>query len=286
MTEHLVTATELHELQQQGTPLVILDTSFRLDKPAWGKEVFLSEHIPGAIYIDLDHDLADFSPNAINGGRHPLPSQAEMRRRVASWGITPATQVIVYDRNKSVFCCRAWWLLRWLGHEQVAVLDGGLKAWKAADLPLAAGEEPTPTPAASPYPERPALVELWTMSQVKENLTEPTTQLVDCRAASRFLGEEEPLDARAGHIPGALNRPFNVNFNPDGTFLPAAELREQISQVSDLPLVAYCGSGVSACPLVLAATIAGLEPPALYGGSFSEWAADYSNEVAVGPATS
>ncbi|EAY19875.1 Rhodanese-like domain containing protein [Trichomonas vaginalis G3] len=287
MFETIVTPEQLAELQEKGSPLQIWDCSYDLVKKDWGLEEFIKEHVPGAIFIDIHHDLcAEEGKPRASGGRHPLPTREDFQIRLGSFGITPETQIIVYDRNGSNFCVRAWWMLRWAGHKNVAVLDGGLRAWKESRKPTAAGERVRPhvegAPAYNPGPE---LVRLWTIDQVKENLITKKAQLFDARAPERYRGDVEPLDPRAGHIPGAINRPCGKSFTPEGKFLPADDLREQLKGFfpEGKECVSYCGSGITATPLVLAAKIANMPEPIVFGGSFSEWSRDDSVKVETGP---
>lgn len=286
MCETIVTPQQLAELKQKGSPLQIWDCSYDLVKKDWGFEEFSKEHVPGAIFIDIHKDLCveEGKPRA-SGGRHPLPTREDFQVRLGKLGFTPETQVVVYDRNGSNFCVRAWWMLRWAGHKNAAVLDGGLRAWKEAGLALESGAGSRPcVENAAPYNPGPALVRLWTIDQVKANLVSKEAQLFDARAPERYRGDVEPLDPRAGHIPGAINRPCGKSFNAEGKFLSADELRTQLKSFfpEGKECVSYCGSGITATPLVLAAKIAGLPEPIVFGGSFSEWSRDESVEIATG----
>lgn len=284
MFETIINPEQLHDLAQSGKPLQIWDISYDLGDPQAGRRAFQESHLPGATFINL-HDQLCAEPGraAVSGGRHPLPTRADFSLTLGGLGLTAQTQVVVYDRNAQNFCVRAWWMLRWAGHRAVAVLDGGLQAWQAAGFPLTTTDATTATAAPTPYPLAEPLVELWSIAQVEENLRTPAAQLIDCRAPERYRGDIEPLDPRAGHIPGAANRPFTANFTA-GRFKPAGQLRAELSELfAAQPPVAYCGSGVSATPLVLAAQLAGLQPPALFAGSFSEWSRRPDLEVATGP---
>ncbi|MDO5747968.1 MAG: sulfurtransferase [Actinomycetaceae bacterium] len=267
--------------------IVILDASFDLGNPQHGQQQFLSQHIPGAQFIDLDKHLsaqADDPP--LSGGRHPLPSRERFAQTVARFGITPQTQVVVYDRNASAFCVRVWWMLNYLGHSGVAVLDGGLRAWTEAGLPVEQGEGCVPSIPEAPYPVGTPLVSLWTTKDVKDNIDVGTHVLLDARAKERYRGDTEPMDPRAGHIPGARSRPMTELFDDDGRFKSASELKENIISTTKGygtdNAVVYCGSGVSATPGVLAAKIAQVPLPALYAGSFSEWSREEDTEVHTG----
>jgi len=269
----LITAAQLQTLQQQGTALAVVDCSFDLMKPELADGLFEAEHIAGALHAHLDRDLSTHADDAVNGGRHPLPP----RERVAAWlgslGIGSNTQVVVYDRNAGNYCGRLWWMLKWLGHDAVAVLDGGLQAWKAAGGAVATG--PASPAAAAVFEVQPALRELVFTDQVVADLGRPAQTVVDARGAPRYRGEVEPLDPIAGHIPGALNRPFTDNFTPEGFFKSADVLKAEWDSVlagrSASTVVHHCGSGVSAVPNLFAMELAGFGPTALYAGSWSEW---------------
>ena len=269
----LITAAQLQALQQQGQALAIVDCSFDLMKPELADSLFEAEHITGAVQAHLDRDLSTHGADAVNGGRHPLPA----RERVAAWlgslGIGNATQVVVYDRNAGNYCGRLWWMLKWLGHDAVAMLDGGLQGWKAAGGAVATG--PATVSAAAVFEMRPALRELIFTDQVVADLGRPAQTMVDARGAPRYRGEVEPLDPIAGHIPGALNRPFTDNFTPEGFFKSADVLKAEWDKVlsgrSASTVVHHCGSGVSAVPNLIAMELAGFGTTALYAGSWSEW---------------
>jgi len=270
----LITATQLQALQTQGTPCAVLDCSFDLMKPELADGFFASERIAGALPAHLDKDLSTHQPDqAVNGGRHPLPQ----RERVAQWlgrlGIHNGMQIVVYDRNKSQYCGRLWWMLKWLGHEAVAVLDGGLQAWKDAGGGLDSG--PVAPAAPARFELKTPLRQLVLTDAVSAALGQPAQTVVDARAGARYRGEVEPLDPVAGHIPGALNRPFTENFTEDGRFKSPEQLKAEWTQVlAGRPassVVHHCGSGVTAVPNVIAMELAGFGPTALYAGSWSEW---------------
>lgn len=280
----LIDAAALRERLASAEPPVLLDTSFDLADPSAGERSYAEGHLPGAHYLHLDRDLADHArvPGAPFRGRHPLPSREAFAATLGRLGIAPSTPVVVYDRQGATFAARAWWMLRWLGHREVAVLDGGLQAWVAAGGALSRGAPPAPAPASyTPAPALVATVDADTLQQGLGGLRQ-----IDARAAERFRGDVEPLDPVAGHIPGALNRPFKDNLGADGRFLPPETLREAF-----LPLLAgrpagevvhQCGSGVTACHNLLAMEAAGLSGAALYPGSWSEWCADPARPVARG----
>lgn len=280
----LIDAAALRERLASSEPPVLLDTSFDLADPSAGERSYAEGHLPGAHYLHLDRDLADHAraPGAPFRGRHPLPSREAFAATLGRLGIAPSTPVVVYDRQGATFAARAWWMLRWLGHREVAVLDGGLQAWVAAGGALSRETPPAPRPAS--YTPAPALVATVDADTVQQGLG--GLRLIDARAAERFRGDVEPLDPVAGHIPGALNRPFKDNLGADGRFLPPETLREAF-----LPLlggrpagevVHQCGSGVTACHNLLAMEAAGLSGAALYPGSWSEWCADPARPVARG----
>jgi thiosulfate/3-mercaptopyruvate sulfurtransferase len=276
----LITAHELLATPQA----LVFDCSFELMKPAEGDAQYLEQHIAGAVRADLDRHLSAKPPRpAVNGGRHPLPTRDDVAQWLAQSGLQAGQQVVVYDRQGANYCGRLWWMLKWLGHEAVAVLDGGLQAWQAAGGAVVSGQEPARAPghfvASAP------LGPLRTVSEVQQQLGQGQT-IVDARATPRYKGEVEPLDPVAGHIPGALNRPFNLNLQADGTFKPAAQLREEflalLGDRDPASVVHQCGSGVSAVPNLLAMEIAGLGRTALYAGSWSEWCADPTRPVEKG----
>ena len=274
----LVSAAQLQALIEAGAPLVILDASFDLADIAAGERSYREGHIPGARYVHLDRDLS--APKTGQNGRHPLPPRDVFAATAGRLGLSPSTQVVVYDRQASMLAVRAWWMLRWLGHDAVAVLDGGLPAWQSAGGALANASEPAPE--LGPYPPRAPLVSSVNANDVQKRIG--LSRLIDARAPERFRGEVEPLDAQAGHIPGARNRFFKDNLRPDGRFKPAGQLRaefETLLAVGDASQVVHqCGSGVTACHNLLAMEIAGLRGSALYPGSWSEWSSDPARPVA------
>ncbi|HEY0202107.1 MAG TPA: sulfurtransferase, partial [Burkholderiaceae bacterium] len=219
-----------------------------------------------------------------SGGRHPLPSRETFALWLSDIGFANDMQAVVYDRNGTNYCGRLWWMLKWAGHDAVAVLDGGLQAWQAAGGSVTA--EATPSRFQTEFVLHAPLVQLVTATTVLAHLGQPGQTLVDARGAPRFRGEVEPIDPVAGHIPGALNRPFTQNFGPDGRFKPAAELRAEFTQLlgtrDPASVVHQCGSGVSAVPNLLAMQIAGLGQPGLFAGSWSEWVSDPGRPVEKG----
>jgi thiosulfate/3-mercaptopyruvate sulfurtransferase len=257
----------------------IIDCRFSLADTDAGYRAYAAGHIPGAIYADLDRDLS--GPITESSGRHPLPEREQLRQRLGAWGIAAQTRVVVYDDAGGAFAARLWWLLRWMGHEAVGILDGGFPAWLAADRPVDSAE---PHYARRDFPERPPLAQWLSAEQVLSGLASGDMLLVDARAAPRFEGTEEPLDPVAGHVPGALNRPYQDNLSDDGRFLPSPQLREQfqalIAAHPPAQVVHMCGSGVTACHNLFAMELAGLSGAGLYAGSWSEWIRDPARPVA------
>ena len=281
----LISAEQLQTLIRTGRPLRVFDASFELMNPAAGEQQYREAHIPGAVYAHLDTALsAKGDAAAASGGRHPLPAREKFAEWLSSVGFTNHMQAVVYDRQGANYCGRLWWMLKWLGHENVAVLDGGFQAWQAGGGAVSSGDE-----AARPesnFQVGEALVQLVDVDTVASRLGQQDQQIVDARGTPRFRGEVEPIDPVAGHIPGALNRPFNQNLGADGKFKDAATLRAEFSallgQRAPATVVHHCGSGVSAVPNILAMEIAGLGRTALFAGSWSEWCSDPSRPVAQG----
>jgi thiosulfate/3-mercaptopyruvate sulfurtransferase len=256
------------------TPAVVIDCSADLAKPEAGRQQFEEQHIAGALFADINTDLATHDTSlAVNGGRHPLPSREHFADWLGACGISAHTQVVVYDRQGMNYCGRLWWMLKWCGHEAVAVLDGGLQAWVAARGDVASGPALPVTPAV--FALRDPLVVLKHTADVSAQLGRPAQTIVDARAPARYKGETEPFDPVAGHIPGALNRPFNTNLTPQGFMKSPAELKTEFESLLNgrdaSSVVHHCGSGISAIPNLLAMQIAGLGATALYAGSWSEW---------------
>lgn len=270
----LITVDQLQTLQDQGKPLMVFDCSFDLMNPAAADALYAQAHIHGAVQAHLDRNLSTHDEHlAVNGGRHPLPSRESLAQWLGQLGLANDMQAVVYDRQGANYCGRLWWILKWLGHEPVAVLDGGLQAWQAAG-----GAVDTQAPAARPvttFRLQPALRELVHTPTVVQHLGREIQTVIDARAAARYRGEVEPLDPIAGHIPGALNRPFTENLNADGFFKTPEQLQREFTAVlagrDPSTVVHHCGSGVSAVPNLLAMEIAGLGHTALYAGSWSEW---------------
>lgn len=280
MSSTLVTP---EQLAAQLDSWVVIDCRFSLADTAYGRRVYAEGHIPGARYAHLDDDLS--SPKSATTGRHPLPDLPAFCAKLGAWGITPDTQVVVYDDSFGSMAVRLWWLLRGLGHQNVALLDGNFPKWTREKRAV---ETVEPAVAPTIYPV-PANVD-WGMSadEVEAMRTSPEHKLIDARPEMRFTGEVEKIDPVAGHIPGAVNWVYEENLDLDGTYLPAEELREQYEQllggVAPENVVHTCGSGVTACHNVLAMEIAGLSGSRLYPGSWSEWITDPARPVATGEA--
>ncbi len=279
----LISAAQLQSELASGLPVVVLDCGFDLADTQAGERAHASAHLPQARYVHLDRDLS----GAKNGrnGRHPLPSRDAWARRVGSWGITPASAVVCYDDQGGVYAARAWWLLKWLGHGNVSVLDGGRAAWVAQGAalvtPPAGRAETAETADHAPYPTLPVAMPTIDAVPLLARLGQLT--ILDARAPERFRGEVEPLDPVAGHIPGAICHFFKNNLAADGRFKAPAELRQLFAAWSGpAEVVHQCGSGVTACHNLLAMAHAGLTPGTLYGGSWSEWCSDPTRPIAKG----
>lgn len=280
----LIQPRQLQALQAAGESVLVFDCSSDLMNPGAGRQQFLERHLPGARHAHLDQDLSAHHGPAVNGGRHPLPHREHFAAWLASQGLHAGQQVVVYDRNGVNYCGRLWWMLKWVGHEAVAVLDGGLQAWEQEGLPLESGPAPDPTPGD--FQLGPALRVLTDADTVLRHLGRPAQTLIDARAGARFRGETEPLDPVAGHIPGALNRPFASNLDASGRFKAPDVLRAEFEALlagrDPVSVVHHCGSGVSAVPNLLAMEIAGLGTTALFAGSWSEWCSDPTRPFAQG----
>ncbi|AEB59124.1 rhodanese domain-containing protein [Ectopseudomonas mendocina] len=278
----LISAPHLQQRLGQEN-LLVLDCRFALEDPAYGRRSYLDGHIPGAHFLDLEQDL---SAPVIKGvtGRHPLPDPSSLVERLRSCGLRADSQVVLYDDGPGAYAARAWWLLLWLGkRDGLYLLDGGLKAWREADQELTiAPPENTP----GDFSAQPDSDLLLSAEQLALRLGNPDLTLLDARALPRFRGEVEPLDPVAGHIPGAQCAAFTDNLDADGRFLPAPVLRERFDKLrGDRPvenLVAYCGSGVTACHNLFAMSLAGYPLAPLYAGSWSEWITDPSHPIATG----
>lgn len=256
----------------------VVDVRHQLADTAYGDRVYAEGHIPGAAFLHCDRDLS--GPVTGSNGRHPLPAPERLAARLGEIGIGPQTQVVVYDDAQGMIAGRLWWLLRWLGHEAVAVLDGGLQAWQAANGALTA-ELPRYRAASFVAKVGDTMVDA---DHVQSFLQTSRMHLIDARSPDRYRGENETIDPVGGHIPGAVNRFFRENLQADGRFKPAAALRAEwlavLAGAAPEQVVHQCGSGVSACHNMLAMEIAGLPGSRLYAGSWSEWCADCRRPVA------
>jgi thiosulfate/3-mercaptopyruvate sulfurtransferase len=276
----LLDAAQLARATDDPT-VVVVDCRFNLLDPPAGRAAYDRGHVPGARYAHLDDDLAR-QPQP-GEGRHPLPDLDAFAATLGRWGIRPTDTVVAYDEGSGAIAARLWWLLRWVGHEASAVLDGGFAAWQAAGLPV---EQTSPHWQPRTYePQRPHAAAVVSTEELPEWLAAGGL-LVDARAAPRYRGEQEPIDPVAGHVPGALNRPFSSNVTAAGTFRPADELRAEFLELlagrDPGQIIAMCGSGVTACQLLLAMEVAGLRGGTLYAGSWSEWVRDPVRPVATG----
>jgi thiosulfate/3-mercaptopyruvate sulfurtransferase len=260
---------------------VVIDCRFDLAEPSKGEQLYLESHIPGARYAHLDRDLSGEKTGA--NGRHPLPTPGQMRERFGALGIGGATQVVVYDADSGMHAGRLWWMLRFMGHDAVALLDGGFARWVREGFPVRGGREEV---AAATFTGAPR--DDWRVDTdaVVRGLNDPSHILIDARAETRFRGENETIDHAAGHIPGAKNYFFQRNLTADKTFRSAAELRDAwqtvLGEARPEQVVMYCGSGVTACHNLLALEHAGLAGARLYPGSWSAWSHDPSRPIATG----
>ncbi|GGK56101.1 sulfurtransferase [Nocardia camponoti] len=271
MSAVLVSPEELRE-ELVDTRIHLLDVRWALGDPN-GPQHYLDGHLPGAVFVDLETELA--APPSPAQGRHPLPDTTHFQKCARSWGLTATEPVVVYDATGGLAAARAWWLLRWAGVENVRILDGGLPAWIAAGGAIATGEEPAPDPGD-------LVVHPGALSTIDiDGAATWPGQLLDARAAERYRGEVEPIDPQAGHIPGALSAPTTGNLDENGRFLPAEDLAERFAALGEGPFAVYCGSGVTAAHQVAALAIAGLDA-ALYPGSWSQWSNDSDRPVEKG----
>ena len=279
MFSTLITAAQLKTLLTTSNQVMVFDCSFDLMQAGAGDAQYAQAHIPGAVRADLDRHLsaAENAVDAASGGRHPLPSRESFAAWLSSIGFDNHMQAVVYDRQSANYCGRLWWMLKWAGHDAVAVLDGGWQAWVAGggvSASLASDAAAAPR-CASQYLLAPAQAALVATEAVVQQLGRPAQTLIDARGTPRYRGEVEPLDPVAGHIPGALNRPFGGNLDANGFFKPAGQLRAEFEALlagrDPATVVHHCGSGVSAIPNLLAMEVAGLGRTALYAGSWSAW---------------
>lgn len=287
MTDLLIQADALRDrLTRPGC--LVFDVRHDLADHDAGRRAYRTGHVPGALY--LDHETQLCAPRTGLNGRHPLPDRADFAALMRAQGLTSRSDVVVYDAGNSMFSAHLWWMLRWLGHESVAVLDGGWNAWQALGADVEAGDRTASVSEAqalqSLVPSGKPSMPVVDARAVLANLDEPRFTVLDARALDRFSGEAESIDPVGGHIPGALNRPFALNVQADGRFKPAAVLRREFESLLggrlDRGIVHQCGSGITACHNLFAMELAGLRGSALYPGSWSEWCSDSSRPVARG----
>lgn len=263
-----------------SAPWVVVDCRFNLLKPDAGRAAYLDGHIPGAWYADLDQELS--APRGPHTGRHPLPDPEQLRALFGRFGITPDTRVVAYDEAGGGLAARLWWLLRWMGHRSVVLLDGGLAAWQKAGLPIS---QETPVPCHGHFEGQPGHMPVLHTAQVSAALDEDAIRLLDARAEERFRGRVEPIDPVAGHVPGALNVPFAGNLAADNRFETPEYLAQRYAPLvagrQPEEIVCMCGSGVTACHGIFALELAGIPGVALYPGSWSEWIRSPDRPVAT-----
>lgn len=283
MPTHFSTLIGVDELARRLDSCVLVDCRHDLVDPAYGPAAWAEAHLPGAFFLHQDGDLA--GERTGTNGRHPLPDRETLRRRLESIGLADGVQLVAYDENGGMYASRLWWLARWLGHPEAAVLDGGLPAWRATGHPLT--REPPVARARGTLTLRAPLTAQVDAARILAELDGDRVCIVDARTAERWRGEIEPLDPVAGRIPGSVNRPYTGNLQPDGRFKPPEALRAEFAALLGArdasALVHHCGSGVTACHNLLAMELAGLPGAALYPGSWSEWCTDPSRPVATGP---
>jgi thiosulfate/3-mercaptopyruvate sulfurtransferase len=280
MEKLLVTPEEL-QAHLDDPHWIVFDTRHELTDPARGPKVYAEGHIPGAHFIHVDHDLAGHHTGT--NGRHPLPEPAAFAAVLNERGLEPYSQVVIYDDMGGNYAVRLWWMLRWLGHERVALLDGGFPRWLAEKRPVSSE---TPAPRKGSFLPRPRLGATVDAPFLERFSRDPSIRLIDARAGERFRGEQETIDPVAGHIPGAVNRFWKSNLEADGRFKAPQALRAEFHQllagVDPGQVVHSCGSGVTACHNLFAMELAGLPGARLYPGSWSEWCADAKRPVAKG----
>jgi thiosulfate/3-mercaptopyruvate sulfurtransferase len=281
----LITVEALARARSQGEPILVFDCESDLADPNKGHAVYREGHIPGARYLELAADLS--GPCTGRNGRHPLPDPDVFAATLRSHGLNHGDQVVAYDATGGLYASRLWWLLRWIGHDAVAILDGGKAAWVRAGLPIEIGA-PVPAPPGDIRPSKSLVAPPVDVADVVRNLASPTQLVLDARSPDRFRGDANPLDPVPGHIPGARNRCYKDNLDPSGRFKSPAQLTDEfhhlLGATPPTQVVLQCGSGVSACHNALAMTVAGLEGARLYPGSWSEWITDPSRPVARGAA--
>lgn len=280
MANLLISTQELSE--HLGDPSwIVIDTRHDLMDPTKGPKAYAEGHIPGAFFMHVDDDLS--APKTGKNGRHPLPDLATFAAKINERGVAPGMKVVAYDDLSGNYASRLWWMLKWLGHDDVALLDGGWPKWMSEGRPVT---KDVPKPRKGSFVPKPHLDDTVDAAFVDRFKESPTITLLDARAAERFRGLKEPIDPVAGHIPGAVNRFWQMNLNPDGTFKAPQQLRAEYDQLlgsaDPSRVVHMCGSGVTACHNVFAMELAGLPGGKLYAGSWSEWVADPAHAIATG----
>lgn len=272
----LIDTDGLASMLDGGDPPSVLDVRWRLGGPP-GAESYAAGHLPGAVFVDL----ADLAGTPGENGRHPLPEPEDLQEVLRAAGVRRGRPVVAYDDGDGSIAARLWWLLRWAGHSEVAVLDGGYAGWVAEGRPVTTDES---TPARGDIAVQPGFMPVLDADDAAR--LPATGVLLDARASERYTGEVEPIDPRGGHIPGAVNAPFQDHTGSDGRWKPAEELERRFAELGvdgRKPAGAYCGSGVTAASVVLAAEVAGLSAPSLYVGSWSHWSRDPQRPAATGP---
>jgi thiosulfate/3-mercaptopyruvate sulfurtransferase len=281
VTHTTLISTETLTAHLGAADWAVIDCRYDLKDESWGRAQYLAAHVPGAVYASLSHDMSS-APDGANG-RHPMPAPDEMAATFSRLGIGPQAQVVLYDQDSGMYASRLWWMLRYMGHDAAAVLDGGWAKWTREGRATSAGDEPRP-PAR--FVGRPRTGALLHAHDVERLVGDRSVLLVDARAPERFEGANEPLDRTPGHIPGAVNHFFKWNVGPDGTMLPREQVRAAFETLlggrAPDAVVMYCGSGVTACQNLLAMEHVGLPGSRLYAGSWSEWSSDPARPVAKG----
>ena len=282
MSHTTLVSTEQVAVHLSDPAWVTVDCRYDLANDAWGEKEYRAAHIPGAVYAGLGHDLS--GPKDGRNGRHPLPGHDAMSATFGRMGITSGIQVVAYDQGNGMYASRLWWMLQYMEHDAVAVLDGGFAKWTREGRPTREGTE---TRSAAPFSGKPRATMRLTANQVWAKLGDPSQTLIDARGPSRFEGKEETLDKVGGHIPGARNHFYQWNLTSDGTFLPPEALREKYAALLGTTpadeVALYCGSGVTACHNLLAMQLAGFTGMKLFPGSWSEWSADTDRPIETGP---
>jgi thiosulfate/3-mercaptopyruvate sulfurtransferase len=281
MFDTILSVRDLQSLLDEAADVLVIDCEFDLGDPDRGRATYRQSHLPGALYLDLQQDLS--GPETGTNGRHPLPARTAFAATMRRLGLKRGQQVVLYDGASGIYAARAWWMIRWLGHAEVAVLDGGRQAWVEAGLPLE-DEEPAVPREGNFTVGEPLVGDPVSADQLMDNLTGGTLQVIDARDAQRFGGGAHSLDTVSGHIPGASNRFYRDNLDEAGRFRSPGELAQAFASASSGKpperTVMQCGSGVTACHNALAMEIAGLKGTRLYPGSWSEWTSDPTRPVA------